>query len=451
MADVDVRQGRRQRVPDRRMDRTVARRTRRQLRPVQGGGDRQRAAAAPGRCESPWLWRSRRGDSTSAVRTNSSNLRMYTAVKQFCGSAMRGGVSGTTRSPPPRRVRSRRRRPWRRSSRRRSPMANWSRQLVGRGAPDQRRPRAARHRHQHRRASTTTRTNRRITPIRWRDLNAGLQAFFAALSPTFRSRVTMMTYSEFGRTPWSNESLGTDHGTANVALRHRRQREGRRLRRSTRRCSRRTDSRSQQWDRIELRRIDFRSMYATMIDGVLGGGSTHGARRHLRQARPVPPTTRRAAAVVARAVVVARAAVARRRAPSSSASCPPACSTPAMEPVCRLGRPSSITLRCRRCRGRARRCRGGRAQRHRGRAQRPSSFVTVWPTGVDRPGTSSLNVAGGDVVPNLVHCQARHRWQGRHLQQRRHRALCRRRRRLLPERHRQPLRLAVAGSRAGHA
>ena len=30
------------------------------------------------------------------------------------------------------------------------------------------------------------------------------------------------------------------------------------------------------------------------------------------------------------------------------------------------------------------------------------SYITVWPTGLDRPGTSSLNVRGGDVVPNLV-------------------------------------------------
>src|SRR5262249_12222098 len=30
------------------------------------------------------------------------------------------------------------------------------------------------------------------------------------------------------------------------------------------------------------------------------------------------------------------------------------------------------------------------------------SYLTVWPTGIDRPTASSLNVAGGDVVPNLV-------------------------------------------------
>jgi hypothetical protein len=30
------------------------------------------------------------------------------------------------------------------------------------------------------------------------------------------------------------------------------------------------------------------------------------------------------------------------------------------------------------------------------------SFVTVWPAGIDRPNTSSLNTRGGDVVPNLV-------------------------------------------------
>ena len=33
--------------------------------------------------------------------------------------------------------------------------------------------------------------------------------------PSYRNRVTIMTMSEFGRTPYSNESGGTDHGTAN--------------------------------------------------------------------------------------------------------------------------------------------------------------------------------------------------------------------------------------------
>jgi uncharacterized protein (DUF1501 family) len=47
------------------------------------------------------------------------------------------------------------------------------------------------------------------------DFDAALRAFYMTLDDRFRSRVTIMTYSEFGRTSWSNDSDGTDHGTVN--------------------------------------------------------------------------------------------------------------------------------------------------------------------------------------------------------------------------------------------
>ncbi|HEY3722659.1 MAG TPA: DUF1501 domain-containing protein [Acidimicrobiia bacterium] len=46
------------------------------------------------------------------------------------------------------------------------------------------------------------------------DLNASVGAFYDTLSPTFRSRVTLVTFSEFGRRPEDNDTSGTDHGTA---------------------------------------------------------------------------------------------------------------------------------------------------------------------------------------------------------------------------------------------
>ena len=49
---------------------------------------------------------------------------------------------------------------------------------------------------------------------RMAELDAGLQAFFATLSPSFTSRTTVMTFSEFGRRLERNGSNGTDHGTA---------------------------------------------------------------------------------------------------------------------------------------------------------------------------------------------------------------------------------------------
>ncbi|MGZ4737425.1 MAG: DUF1501 domain-containing protein [Acidimicrobiia bacterium] len=46
------------------------------------------------------------------------------------------------------------------------------------------------------------------------DLDASVGAFFDTLSATFKSRVTLMTFSEFGRRPEDNDTSGTNHGTA---------------------------------------------------------------------------------------------------------------------------------------------------------------------------------------------------------------------------------------------
>jgi uncharacterized protein (DUF1501 family) len=48
-------------------------------------------------------------------------------------------------------------------------------------------------------------------------LDAGIAAFYATLSSSFSSRVTLMTFSEFGRRIDANSS-GTDHGTASSLL-----------------------------------------------------------------------------------------------------------------------------------------------------------------------------------------------------------------------------------------
>ncbi len=46
------------------------------------------------------------------------------------------------------------------------------------------------------------------------ELDAAIESFFTALSPAWQSRVTVMTFSEFGRRPEENTDAGTDHGTA---------------------------------------------------------------------------------------------------------------------------------------------------------------------------------------------------------------------------------------------
>jgi len=47
---------------------------------------------------------------------------------------------------------------------------------------------------------------------RMAELDAGIDRFFATLSPAFAKRTTILTVSEFGRRPESNASGGTDHG-----------------------------------------------------------------------------------------------------------------------------------------------------------------------------------------------------------------------------------------------
>ena len=48
------------------------------------------------------------------------------------------------------------------------------------------------------------------------DLDTSVGAFFDTLSTTYKNRVTLMTFSEFGRRPEDNDTSGTDHGTAGV-------------------------------------------------------------------------------------------------------------------------------------------------------------------------------------------------------------------------------------------
>ncbi len=45
-------------------------------------------------------------------------------------------------------------------------------------------------------------------------IDAAIEALFANLQSTWQTRVTVMTFSEFGRRPERNDTAGTDHGTA---------------------------------------------------------------------------------------------------------------------------------------------------------------------------------------------------------------------------------------------
>lgn len=99
------------------------------------------------------------------------------------------------------------------------------------------------------------------------DFDAGIKAFFSTLDDRFRSRVTIMTYSEFGRTSFDNDSQGSDHGTTNnhfvIGAGVKGGLYG----------VQPSLAGLEQWDRMDFS-VDFRSMYASVLDGWMGGGSS---------------------------------------------------------------------------------------------------------------------------------------------------------------------------------
>ena len=99
------------------------------------------------------------------------------------------------------------------------------------------------------------------------DLNAGLQAFYATISPAYLNRVTIMTVSEFGRTQASNASGGTDHGTANTMFVI-----GPNVRGGL--YGQMPSLTTVDKNGRLLANVDFRSMYGSVLDGWLGGGGS---------------------------------------------------------------------------------------------------------------------------------------------------------------------------------
>jgi uncharacterized protein (DUF1501 family) len=50
------------------------------------------------------------------------------------------------------------------------------------------------------------------------EIDNGIEAFFATLTPANRRRTSLLVFSEFGRRPQVNASAGTDHGAAGVMM-----------------------------------------------------------------------------------------------------------------------------------------------------------------------------------------------------------------------------------------
>lgn len=98
------------------------------------------------------------------------------------------------------------------------------------------------------------------------DFDEAIRRFYSLLAPEMAARVAVMTFSEFGRTPFANAAKGTDHGSSSCALVLGANVRGGRY------GSHPTLAGLQRWDRPG-HSVDFRSYYSSVIDGWLGGGS----------------------------------------------------------------------------------------------------------------------------------------------------------------------------------
>jgi uncharacterized protein (DUF1501 family) len=107
---------------------------------------------------------------------------------------------------------------------------------------------------------------------RMAELNAAVKRFYEVLSPAWVDRVTVMTFSEFGRTSWSNDGRGTDHGTAAPHLVF-----GGRVRGGLY-GQRPALQGLKRWDRMAYH-VDFRDYYGSVIDGWMGGGGSDVVRK----------------------------------------------------------------------------------------------------------------------------------------------------------------------------
>lgn len=99
------------------------------------------------------------------------------------------------------------------------------------------------------------------------ELDNAIDAFFTTLAPALRDQVTLMTFSEFGRTVKANGSGGTDHGTASCQLV-----VGDGVKGGLYGAQPRLDDLTSQGD-LKVQ-VDHRSYYASIVDGWLGGGSS---------------------------------------------------------------------------------------------------------------------------------------------------------------------------------
>jgi len=220
------------------------------------------------------------------------------------------------------------------------------------------------------------------------ELNAAVQRFFQTLHPQWAGRVTVMTFSEFGRTPHANDGAGTDHGSsapqfvigANV--------------RGGFHGERPSLAGLERWERMPTT-VDMRDYYGSVIDGWLGGGGAEavpGYTDDLRLFRS-PPSTGGAAIPSTRT--------------DSYVSVPPSRAADTRDgtgvPRRRLGPGGTASIQIT---GRGGVPVGASAAMLNLTGVRPtaSTFLTAHPSGTERPLASNLNLGPGQVQANMAVC-----------------------------------------------
>ncbi len=121
-------------------------------------------------------------------------------------------------------------------------------------------------------------------PVRMQELNAAIRRFYEVLDPAWATRVTFMTFSEFGRTSQSNDGAGTDHGTTAPHFVFGSNVKGGLY------GERPTLAGLGRWGRM-AHHVDFRDYYGSVIDGWLGGRLVRGPQPIDREPRPLRVST----------------------------------------------------------------------------------------------------------------------------------------------------------------
>ena len=227
-------------------------------------------------------------------------------------------------------------------------------------------------------------------PEKMAELDEGLRQFFTTLDDTYRTRVTVMTVSEFGRQPYPNDSLGTDHGTASCQFVVGAGVQGGLYGQYPSLAG------LQEWDGLE-HTVDFRSVYATILDGWMGGGADTllgGAYPRLGFFRaapgageppPGPPPPALSGDFVPLQpfrVLDTRNGIGGRLTPLGAGT------TVEIDTYGKGGIPTTGVTAV--------------AMNITAVGASAASYFTVWPARETRPVASSLNFAAGQTIPNLV-------------------------------------------------